>query len=138
MKTVALLCTGLFFLSISGFSAEPNADEKALRDMVRQQSEGKNVITYTGEAIFVSGLYPRPMIGKARSEQEKALAEQTKESRPNQTTKFDIVRLVVSKSGDMAEEFGNFKIEFDGQGNQRTGFEGSYLRVWQKVNGTWK
>lgn len=37
----------------------------------------------------------------------------------------------------MAEEFGNFTMSYDESNKTHIGFNGSYLRVWRKVNGEW-
>jgi ketosteroid isomerase-like protein len=45
--------------------------------------------------------------------------------------------LVVAKSGDLAYEYSNFRMEWDGPDGKRTGFNGALLRVWRKVDGQW-
>jgi ketosteroid isomerase-like protein len=57
--------------------------------------------------------------------------------RSNESRKGELVRLVISQSGDMAEEFGNFTLSFDQPDKTHIGFDGSYLRVWRKINGEW-
>jgi muconolactone delta-isomerase len=37
----------------------------------------------------------------------------------------------------MAEEFGNFTLSFDQLDKKHISFDGSYLRVWRKINGEW-
>ena len=51
--------------------------------------------------------------------------------------KGEVVRLVISQSGDMAEEFGNFTLSFDQPDKTHISFDGSYLRVWHKIRGEW-
>ena len=55
----------------------------------------------------------------------------------NESRKGEVVRLVISQSGDMAEEFGNFTLSFDQPDKKHISFDGSYLRVWRKINGEW-
>ena len=47
------------------------------------------------------------------------------------------MRLAVSRSGDMAYEFGNFTMSFETPEKKHVNFSGSYLRVWRKVGGEW-
>jgi ketosteroid isomerase-like protein len=133
--TILSLCPAL---TAAQNSAAVKEDEKALRELVRQENEGKKVIQFTEESIFVSDLIPRPIIGLKERQAARPAAEKNAGERPNQTRKTEIVRLVVSGSGDMAEEFGNFTINWDGPDKKRTGFEGSYLRVWRKIDNKWK
>lgn len=77
----------------------------------------------------------------AREQMQASRAELEKErrsTRPNETRKTDVVRIRVAQAGDMAYEFSNFRIEYDDpQTKQKTGFNGSLLRVWRKVAGKW-
>jgi ketosteroid isomerase-like protein len=132
VATGALLIVGI----IAGLAQTADkADEQALRDIIQQQDEGKDVMKYTDNAIFVSGALPRPIIGREVGLRTK---EEIAKSTPNRTTKREVERLVVSKSADMAYEYGNFTTTHDGPDKKRTGFNGSYLRVWRKLDGQWK
>jgi ketosteroid isomerase-like protein len=108
-------------------------DEQLLRKLIQENNEGKNVIKRTEDSIFVSGAYPRPIIGRAVQE----ALESRKKDRLNEFRKGEVMRLVISQSGDMAEEFGNFTLSFDQPDKQHISFDGSYLRVWRKVKGKW-
>ena len=105
-------------------------DEQLLRKLIQEDNEGKNVIKRTEDSIFVSGAYPRPIIGHG-------LHEASPKDRSNESRKGEVVRLVVSLSGDMAEEFGNFTLSFDQPDKKHISFDGSYLRVWRKIKGEW-
>src|SRR5882724_2786881 len=107
-------------------------DEQLLRKLIQEDNEGKNVIKRTEDSIFVSGAYPRPMVGHAAQE-----ALGSSKDRSNESRKGEVVRLVISQSGDMAEEFGNFTLSFDQPDKKHISFDGSYLRVWRKINGEW-
>ena len=109
------------------------SDEQTLRDLVRQENEGKKVIQFTEDYIFVSGALPRPVIGRAAH--EKAKSDRMISVR---SVKDEVVRLAISQSGDMAEEFGNFTMSYDEPNKPRTTFSGSYLRVWRKTDGEWR
>jgi ketosteroid isomerase-like protein len=112
--------------------ANGRSDEQLLRKLIREDNEGKNVIKRTEDSIFVSGAFPHPMIGHAV---EEALG--SRKDRSNESRKGEVVRLVISQSGDMAEEFGNFTLSFDQPDKKHISFDGSYLRVWRKINGEW-
>ena len=90
------------------------------------------MIKFTEDCIVVTGAYPRPVIGRAAFEQAQSLLLRT-----NRLIKDEIVRLVVSQSADMAEEFGNFTMSYDEPNKKHISFNGSYLRIWRKVNGDW-
>ena len=107
-------------------------DEQLLRKLIQEENEGKHVIKPTEDSIFVSGAYPRPMIGRAVQE-----AVGRTRDRSNVSQKGEVVRLAISQSGDMAEEFGNFTMSFDKPDKTHISFDGSYLRVWRKIKGEW-
>ena len=118
--------------AIAQTDANSKSDEQRLRKLIREDNEGKNVIKRTEDSIFVSGAFPHPMIGHAV---EEALG--SRNDRSNESRKGEVVRLVISQSGDMAEEFGNFTLSFDQPDKKHISFDGSYLRVWRKINGEW-
>lgn len=125
-------------LSLGASVLAQQSDEQKIRDLVRLADERKQAIETTEDAIYVTGPLPRPAIGKKDREQFKPIQDEIAKNRPNQKRESEIVRLVVSESKDMAYEFGNHKITWDAPDKSRTGFEGSYLRVWRKVGGVWK
>ncbi len=131
LTTVILIAFGTPF-AIAQTDANGRSDEQLLRKLIREDNEGKNVIKRTEDSIFVSGAFPHPMIGHAV---EEALG--SRKDRSNESRKGEVVRLVISQSGDMAEEFGNFTLSFDQPDKKHISFDGSYLRVWRKINGEW-
>jgi ketosteroid isomerase-like protein len=131
LTAVILIAFGSPF-AIAQTDANGRSDEQLLRKLIREDNEGKNVIKRTEDSIFVSGAFPHPMIGHAV---EEALG--SRKDRSNESRKGEVVRLVISQSGDMAEEFGNFTLSFDQPDKKHTSFDGSYLRVWRKINGEW-
>jgi ketosteroid isomerase-like protein len=108
------------------------ADEQLLRKLIQEDNEGKNVIKRTEDSILVTGAYPRPLTGRAVQE-----AVGPPRDRSNVSRKKEVVRLAISQSGDMAEEFGNFTMSFDKPDKTHISFDGSYLRVWRKIKGEW-
>ena len=131
LTAVILIAFGSPF-AIAQTDANGRSDEQLLRKLIREDNEGKNVIKRTEDSIFVSGAFPHPMIGHAV---EEALG--SRKERSNESRKGEVVRLVISQSGDMAEEFGNFTLSFDQPDKKHISFDGSYLRVWRKINGEW-
>jgi hypothetical protein len=107
-------------------------DEQLLRKLIQEDNEGKNVIKRTEDSILVTGAYPRPLIGRAVQE-----SVGPPRDRSNVSRKREVVRLAISQSGDMAEEFGNFTMSFDKPDKTHISFDGSYLRVWRKIKGEW-
>jgi ketosteroid isomerase-like protein len=121
----------------SATAAAEKTDDQTIRQLVQQENDGNRVIKYTDDSIFVSGAFPRPIIGRKQFDAMKPRREEMKKARPNEKMKSDIQRLVISQSGDLAYEYGDFNVSFDSKNKKRTGFSGSYLRVWRKVNGEW-
>ena len=131
LTAVILIAFGSPF-AIAQTDANSKSDEQRLRNLIQEDNEGKNVIKRTADSIYVSGAFPRPMIGHAVQE-----ALGSRKDRSNESRKGEVVRLVISQSGDMAEKFGNFTLSFDQPDKKHISFDGSYLRVWRKINGEW-
>src|SRR5262245_20809161 len=112
-----LICIAVVALVVndSRIGAAQNAttasrDEQAILSLIRQDNEGKRVIKYTDQAIFVSGAYPRPAIG---AKQIETMSRDVMSKRSNVSRSAETVRLVISKSLDLAYEYSNFKMSFD-------------------------
>src|SRR5438552_9847247 len=118
--------------AIAQTDANSKSDEQRLRKLIQESNEGKNVIKRTEDSIFVSGAFPHPMIGHAV---EEALG--SRKDRSNESRKGEVVRLVISQSGDMAEEFGNFRLSFDQPDKKHISFDVSYLRVRRTIMREW-
>ena len=131
LTTVILIGLGSA-AAIAQTDASGKSDEQLLRKLIQEDNEGKNVIKRTEDSVFVSGAYPRPMIGHA---DQKAVGRP--KDRSNETRRGEVVRLTISQSADMAEEFGNFTLSFDQPDKKHISFDGSYLRVWRKIKGEW-
>src|SRR5438094_10068650 len=131
LTAVILIAFGTPF-AIAQTDANGRSDEQLLRKLIREDNEGKNVIKRTEDSIFVSGALPHPMIGHAV---EEALG--SRKDRSNESRKREVVRLVISQSGHMAEEGGNFTLSFDQPDKKRSRCDGSYLWVSRIINGQW-
>lgn len=113
------------------------SDEQAIRDLVAQLNTGK-MMPYTDNHIFVSGAYPRPIIGNEMNGQNKAAEERMKRERLNFHTTSNIQRLKIFKAGDMAYAFGTANLNWDTPEKKHVSLESSYLRVWRKLDNEWK
>ncbi|MGB9066951.1 MAG: hypothetical protein WCC21_00160 [Candidatus Acidiferrales bacterium] len=129
------ICVLVFLLAAPvAVKAQGSAcSEQAIRDAVQNR-----MMQYTEDNFFWSGAYDQPMIGKAQQEVGRKKAE-TEEPRKNEANADHPQRVVVSKSGDMAYEYGGGEMSFD---EQKTGkhvsFQVGYLRVWKRVDGQCK
>ena len=126
------VCTLVFLLAVPiAVRAQGSAcSEQKYRDAVQNK-----MIKYTDDNFFWSGAYDKPMIGKAEHEEGRKKVE-AEEPRKNEVDADHPQRVVVSKSGDMAYEYGSGEMSFD---EQKTGkhvsFQVGYLRVWKSVDG---
>ena len=128
-----IVCCGVVAASAQG----AKKDEQILRDLISRADQNPAVIKYTDDSIFVSGAFPRPIVGRQQMDAMKPKRDATINQRMNQVQKTEAVRLVISKSKDMAYEFGNFTLSFDTPDKKHVNFDGSYLRVWRKIKGEW-
>lgn len=119
-------------------STTTTSDEQTIRDLVAQENEGKHVIQFTDNRIFVSGAYPRPLIGQQMNAGDQQRNDQMQKERQNVSQKSRIERLEVAQAGDIAYEFGYSDLSWDTPQKKHIAFEASYLRVWRKVQGQWK
>jgi len=107
----------------------PVCSERKIRESVK-----KGTYFGTADAFFWSGAYDKPLIGRAESEEAYRKLE-TEAPRKNQVTVEHPQHIVVSKSGDLAYEYGNGELSFD---DQKTGkhvtLQNAYLRVWRSVD----
>jgi hypothetical protein len=129
------ICALVFLLVVPiAVKAQGSAcSEQTIRDAVQNKT-----IKYTDDNFFWSGAYDKPMIGRAEQEEgRKKLGAE--EPRKNEVDVDHPQRVVVSKSGDMAYEYGGGELSFD---EQKTGkhvsFQVGYLRVWKSVDGQCK
>jgi ketosteroid isomerase-like protein len=106
------------------------------------ESSGKTRPNVTDDVIFVSGAYPRPIIGRqkfAPKHTGMANAEAEMRKRSGEVVETHPEKVVVSKAGDMAYGFASFNMEFDRPDSagksEHVKFEGSQLTVWRKIGG---
>jgi hypothetical protein len=129
---LTLACLLLPALAFAQDNVDLKAEEAAIRAAIAKGTGSRD--RWTSDAIRWSGAEPRPSI---LPERVKPFPEAQVEKRTNQTDHFDIQRIDVASSGDMAYEFSYGKLEFD-IGSQHRVINQGMLRVWKKVNGQWK
>ncbi|MBB1284803.1 nuclear transport factor 2 family protein [Flavisolibacter sp. BT320] len=117
--------------------AQNTSDEQAIRSLIDKERAGDaTVIKRTDNSVFASGRFVRPIIGKPDEEQVKEDADAVA-NRKNQKITSKTNRLEVAKSGDLAYEFGEYKLEFDTLSNEHVVIDGTYVRTWKKIDGQW-
>jgi hypothetical protein len=129
------ICVLVFLLAapVAVVAQESACSEQTIRDAVRNRT-----ITYTDDNFFWTGAFDKPLIGKAeRAEGTNKL--EAEEPRKNEVDADRPQRIVVSKSGDMAYEYGGGELSYDEQKTgKHTSFQIGYLRVWKSVDGRCK
>jgi hypothetical protein len=111
----------------------PVCSEQTIRDSIQNNS-----MIVADDEYFWSARYDKPLIGKV--EHEEALKKVNVENpRTNQVTLFHPQQIVVSKSGDMAYEYGTGDLSYDDQkAAKRLSGTIGYFRVWKSVDGQCK
>jgi ketosteroid isomerase-like protein len=105
---------------------------------IRKTITPKNDESSAADDLYVfSAAFERPVVGKA--ELQKAV-EQLQTARANEKHgPWEIDRIVVAPSSDMAYEYGTRKLSYDDkQSGEHRDFTNAYLRVWKAVNGSCK
>lgn len=110
------------------------SDEQTIRDMIKQENENQVRPKTTEEVILAPVGTPRPFVGK---QAYVAGIQELSKMRPN--TKLNRVpeRVVVAESKDLAYEYGNQTMSWDKPEGGRSEGQGSYIRIWRKINGEW-
>jgi ketosteroid isomerase-like protein len=148
MRPVAvalLLCAHALASPALAQSATKAQDEQAVRVQSERWVEIRNSGKRTSEmwipgAVFVSGNFTHPRFVGDTTTGDKVRTRVEAEKRENEKlTRQNIRRVTVSEAGDMAWEYTDFEFEYDAASTgKHVKFDGSMLRVWQKVNGQWK
>ena len=118
------------------------SDEKAVWALI--ESSGQTWPKVMDDVIYVSGAYPRPIIGRKIEPSATGMAEADAEmkKRSGVVLKTRPQKVVVAKAGDMAYGFALFEMEFDRPDSagksEHVKFEGSQLTVWRKADGEWR
>jgi ketosteroid isomerase-like protein len=109
------------------------AEEAAIRALIANPTKVK----FTDDAVRWSGAFKRPNVG---SKLEGAFSEENMSKRKNQVTHYDVQRIEVAASGEMAYEFSYGKLDYDFEGPplRHVSFEQGLVRVWKNRQGEWK
>ena len=115
---------------IAAMAQGPACSEAKIRDAILKGS-----YSLSDDAFFWSGAYDKPLIGKTENE-EGYNKLQVETPRKYQSKAEHPQRIVVSKSGDMAYEYGTGELSFDElKTGKHIAFQNAYLRVWKAVGG---
>lgn len=133
MKRCLLALFFIFATSAAAIAQGSVCSEQTIRDAVQNQT-----MKTADDEYFWSGRFEKPLIGKAQHE-EAAKKRDGENPRKNQVIVQHPQRIDVSKSGDMAYEYGTGDLSYDDQktGTHVAGPTG-YLRVWKSVDGQCK
>jgi hypothetical protein len=129
------ICILVLLLAVP-FTAK--AQGSACSEQTIRHAVQNRMIKYTDDNFFWSGAFDKPLIGKDEQEEGRKKAE-AEEPRNNEVNADHPQRVVVSKSGDMAYEYGGGELSYDEQKTgKHTSFQIGYLRVWKSVDGQCK
>jgi ketosteroid isomerase-like protein len=104
--------------------------EQKIRDAINNHT-----VKSADDVFFWSGAYDKPLIGKVEI-QEALKKLEANTPRKNQVEKINPQRIVVSRSGDMAYEYGTGELSFDDvKSGKHIEFQNAYLTVWKSVDG---
>jgi uncharacterized protein (TIGR02246 family) len=141
---------GVFLLIVTATACAPAAPPSPAVDLAAEEAavravsanwlalEGKRDVAGIAALFADDGRLLRvgqdPVTGRAAIE-----ASFTKDyaANPQQTVSWSTDRVLVSSSGDLAVEYGNYSVTgsgMDGAGSDR----GNYVTVYQKSGGAWK
>jgi len=135
LAVIASIACGLAIVCIAVRGAGTNAAEEAA---IRQIIAGGKRPALTADSIFWSGAYKRPVIGAEKPVPYDGPLGVANRVPGSQRTKTDVIRLVVSESGDMAYEYSKGTLEYDIKSGAHIKFDTGALTVWQKEDGQWK
>jgi len=108
----------------------PICSEQKIRELVQKESY------HTTDAFFWSGAYDRPLIGSAEIEKGNKEREAAAPRKNEDPAAQHPQKIEVSKSSDMAYEYGTGSLSFDSiKEKKHLAFELAYLRVWKAVDG---
>jgi ketosteroid isomerase-like protein len=148
MRLVAvalLLCAPTLVTPALAQSRSKVQDEQAVRAQSQLWAEMRNTENKTRDmwipgAVFVSGNFTHPrFVGDTTSGDKVRTRVQGEKRKNEKLRRQNIRRVVVSEAGDMAWEYTDFEFEYDAASTgKHVKFNGSVLRVWQKVDGQWK
>ncbi|MGN6392595.1 MAG: hypothetical protein ACTHM9_10165 [Gemmatimonadales bacterium] len=144
MNRAALILLALSFAAPPLLAQQPKtADERAVWALIESSATAEPKMM--DDIVFVSGAYPKPMIGRNAidpRDSSMANADTAMRRRSAVVQAVHPQRVVVSRSGDMAYGFALFDMKFDQPDTaghiEHVSFSGSQLTVWRRVGGEWR
>ena len=137
-KVIELLVASVLVVAalVAITTAQSGSAEQQIRAQIAKLGTSINPRVYTPDAIFWSGAYSKP-IRRSDSEASTRSVLIGAPGRKNVEATDSPEKIVVSQGGDMAYEYGTFKLKFDDNVGHHD-LQGALLRVWQKIGGEWK
>lgn len=124
---IALVC--LLALYTAPLAAQQVVDRAADEQIIRQMIQDGQ-FNMSDDAIFISGAYPKPLVGAAAMMNA---GPPRGGERTNFQSSTDIERVVISEAGDMAYVYGTSTLNWEGQ----KPFLVASVWVMRKHDGTW-
>jgi uncharacterized protein (TIGR02246 family) len=118
-----------------------NAEEQAIRSISMKWLESvKNNDAAASAALFADdgisyGENVEPSVGPAAIEEAFI---KSREKNPGLIVDWTTDRVEIAASGDLAVEYGSYKVSSQGPEGLQEDDYGKYVTVYRKVNGTWK
>ena len=107
--------------------------EQKIRDAILNHD-----VKVADDAFFFSGSHDAPVIEKAEKAADAKRIE-AEVPRKNPVAELHPQRIVASRSGDMAYEYGRGDVSFDlPETSEHVSFQVGYLRVWRRTDGECK
>jgi ketosteroid isomerase-like protein len=112
-------------------------EEAAIRKIIAAQDAGTRAAALP-DGIFWSGAYMRPIVGGEKPDLRPGPLGVANRVPGSQKVKTEVIRVVVSDSGDLAYEYGRVGLEFDRKDGGHAHIDAGQLVIWQKQDGQWK
>jgi uncharacterized protein (TIGR02246 family) len=140
-----LLLTGVLVLSSFAVMAQPKttdkkSDEQAIRsisknwlDLTKKNDAAACAALFADDGVSY-GMNEEPFVGPAAIKKH---FSDTHDKNPKEMVDWSTDRVEVSSSGDLAVEYGKYKVTGLGPDGKDSDF-GKYVTVYRKVNGVWK
>jgi hypothetical protein len=139
LRIPVFVCLAVCFLALppTVHAADRASDEAAIRALIAQLDAGKTV-PRTGDRVFWSGAYEKPVMGEERPTPRKI--EEGVENRVpgSQRAQTTIRKIVISDDGDMAYDYSDATLNWDMKNGTKFSLRNSGIRVWRKEAGEWK
>ncbi len=126
-----------FSLALLSCKDPTKRSESEIRAIVDQENTGKKTAIASTDEIKVTDFFPKPIIGNKLNAEENKLVDSFLNNTSNRTKIYKIIKIVVSRSADLAYEYGENSGGYDSKKNGHVEFHNYYLRVWRKVDNIW-